>query len=46
MPSYTLRAQDVFEVIRQKIRRVSDLAVEPVIKFEQTKARLRKLFGK
>lgn len=46
LPSYTLRAQDTFEVIRLKTRKVSDLAVEPVIQFETIKARLRKLLRK
>jgi len=46
MPPYTLRAQETFEVIRLKTRKVSDLAAEPIIKFEIAKARLRKLFWK
>ena len=46
MPSYTRRAQDTFEIIHLRVRRVSDLAVEPIIQLEITKARVLKLFGK
>ena len=46
LPRYAALVQNFFVVVSQKARKVSDQAVEPVIKAASARARLNALFGR
>ena len=46
LPPYAALVQNFFVAVSQKVRKVSDQAVEPVIKAASAQARLNALFGK
>ena len=46
LPPYAALVQNFFVAVSQKVRKVSDQAVEPVIKAASARARLNALFGK